>query len=195
MIDITYLPTLSLLLTALHYVVSGTMHYAARARFLEWTVSVPVMMLGIASLSGVTDASVLAFVAICSMASMLLGLVHEGSRNTASQTTAGTHTQASDSVFHRLEDYVLFFVSALLMIMVWASIGAQLSRSKPPSFVYAIVVLECIGFALFPVIHVRNMTLAQRETMHMYVGLVVKSILCIVQTAGTRSIATDAGGA
>jgi bacteriorhodopsin len=69
-------------MTALHYMVSGLMNYEARARLVEWCVSVPVMMLNIAALSGVTDSANLAAVAICSCICMLLGLVQEGSRNT-----------------------------------------------------------------------------------------------------------------
>jgi hypothetical protein len=83
----------------------------------------------------------------------------------------------------------VFTCATLLIVFVWCVIIVQTVRTGPPTFVYSIVVLECIGFAVFPVLFVWQMPTSKRELAMLVASVVVKSLLAIIQTAGTRAVA------
>lgn len=151
-----------------------------RARWIEYSLSASTMMVAIALLVGVYDASSLAMIFALTAGMNLMGLVMEVHNKTTKRT-----------------NWLSYWIGCLLGIVPWLVIGAYFLAaaaygSKPPTFVYWIYVSIFVFFNAFAV----NMVLQYRkigpwknylygERAYIILSLVAKSLLAWQVFAGT----------
>lgn len=120
-------------------------------RFVEYSLSAPMMFICICVLSGIRNAHLIASLAVLVSVTMWCGLVAEWLLN--------RYTQIKDLAYYRVglvAHFAGWFTICTAYGIIWASTAVVLTRTKsnPPDYVWAIIITQCVLFLGFGLIQV-----------------------------------------
>lgn len=139
-------------------------------RWLDWCITVPVMLALISALCGVRDVWLVADQAILGLAMIVLGIV-------------------ADELTTRVR-WIAYGTSSIVLLVVWTVICWHLSMTEAPGFVYGIVVSQALMFVVYPIVALAKMwgiwNNDQTEKAYVITGTITKTLLAVILAGGVR---------